>query len=206
MKTRLAGIYGITSADFGMTHEESARAFLEGGVKILQYREKHAATRTMIEEAVRIKALCAKHSATFIVDDRIDVAAAVDADGVHLGQDDAPIGIARRLLPGKIIGISAKTPDQAAEAEINGADYLGVGTIFPTSTKVKTMLIGIEGFSRVRKSVKIPVFAIGGLKLEHLKKLKEEGADGIAVITAILGAAVPADAAKAFVEEWNALK
>jgi thiamine-phosphate pyrophosphorylase len=149
------------------SHEQAARFFLEGGVRIIQYREKGADTRTMIREASAIRELCRRYGAVFIVDDRIDVAMAAGADGLHIGQDDLPLSLARKLLPGKIIGVSAKTAEQAREAETGGASYLGVGTIFPTATKVKTTLIGLGGFGLVRSAVSLPVFCIGGLKLEH---------------------------------------
>jgi thiamine-phosphate pyrophosphorylase len=197
------GIYGITTKDLGLSHEECARAFLTGGVRIIQYREKSADTKTMITEAMRIKDLCKRYGATFIVDDRTDVALAVDADGVHLGQDDMQVSVAKRILPGKIIGVSAKTVEQAAAAEKEGATYLGVGTIFPTKTHVKTMLIGLDGFRRVRESTSLPCFGIGGMRVEHVKVLKECGAAGVAVITAIVGAKDPASEARRFVEEWN---
>lgn len=200
---KIGGIYGITSREFGMTHEESALVFLEGGVRILQYREKRADTRIMIDEAARIKALCKEYGATFIVNDNIDVASAVDADGVHLGQDDAPIGLALRLFPDRIVGISAKTPEEAIGAEKRGAAYLGVGSIFPTATKGNDRVIGIDGFREVRKSTGLPIVCIGGLRIEHVKTLKKEGADGIAIISSVLGAGDPVGAARAFVKEWE---
>ncbi len=203
MDARLSGVYGITSADFGMSHEDAARAFLEGGIRIVQYREKGADARTMIKEASRIKEMCREKGALFIIDDRIDVAVAVDSDGVHIGQDDVPISVAKRIFPGKIIGVSAKTPGQALEAERNGADYLGVGALFPTTTKVKTHVIGFDGFSAVRRSTKLPVFAIGGMKAEHIKQLKGHGSNGVAVISAILGAKDPVASAREFVSAWN---
>lgn len=201
--TELRGIYGITSTAFGASHEQAARFFLEGGVRIIQYREKGADTRTMIREASAIRELCRRYGAVFIVDDRIDVAMAAGADGLHIGQDDLPLSLARKLLPGKIIGVSAKTAEQAREAETGGASYLGVGTIFPTATKVKTTLIGLGGFGLVRSAVSLPVFGIGGLKLEHVGELKRRGADGMAVITSVLGASDPAAAARKLVDEWG---
>lgn len=196
------GVYGITSADFGGSHVEAARMLLEGGVKIIQYREKHASTRRMFEEAREIRRLCLDWGAVFIVNDRVDVALAVGADGVHLGQDDLPLTAARRLLPEGIIGVSARSVDEALAAEANGATYLGVGSVYPTHTKADTELIGEEGLKSILGRVRIPVYAIGGIRLEHLKRLKAYGVRGVAVISAILGDADPRGAARRFVSEW----
>lgn len=197
------GIYFVTSRDFGVSHAEGAEAALRGGVRIIQYREKEADTKTMIGEAREIKRLCRKYGALFLIDDRIDVALAVDSDGVHLGGDDMPLRLAKRILPNKILGASAKNAKQAREAERDGATYLGVGAIFPTSTKVKTVVIGMKGFEEVRKSTRLPVYGIGGVKAEHIRKLKDYGADGIAVISAILSQDDRVAAARELVEEWN---
>jgi len=196
------GVYGITSADFGGTHVEAARMLLEGGVKIIQYREKHASTRRMFEEASEIRKLCSEFGAVFIVNDRVDIALAVGADGVHLGQDDLPLGAARRVFPNGIIGVSARSVEEALAAEANGATYLGVGSVYLTNTKADTKLIGEEGLMSILGRVSIPVYAIGGIKLEHLRKLKAYGVKGVAVVSAILGDVDPREAAKRFVSEW----
>ena len=200
---RHGGIYFVTSKAFGLSHADGAQAALRGGVRIIQYREKEASARAMIEEASAIKKLCKDYGALFIIDDRLDVALEVDPDGVHLGQEDAPLGLARRLFPDKIVGISAKTPEQAAQAQRGGASYLGVGAVYPTSTKVKTVVIGVEGFAKVRKSTSLPVYAIGGLKPENMEEIKRLGGDGAAVITAILGAENPSKAAQGLVRIWE---
>ncbi len=197
------GIYFVTSKAFGLSHADGAEAALRGGVGIIQYREKEASARTMIEEASAIKKLCKDYGALLIIDDRLDVALEIDPDGVHLGQEDAPLGLARRLFPDKIVGISAKTPEQAIEAERGGASYLGVGAVYPTSTKVKTVVIGVEGFAKVRKSTSLPVYAIGGLKPENMEEIKRLGGDGAAVITAILGSQDPSEAARSLVSSWE---
>ncbi|MDE1861114.1 MAG: thiamine phosphate synthase [Candidatus Micrarchaeota archaeon] len=200
------GVYFVTSRSFGVSHLESAEMALKGGIRIIQYREKEADTGVMVEEAGRIKELCNSYRAIFIVDDRVDVAMAVGSDGVHLGQEDMPLRIARRMMPDKIIGVSAKTPEQAIEAEKDGATYLGVGAVFPTTTKVKTTVIGMGGFTKVRESTGLPVYAIGGLNIGHIRELRGLGADGIAVITAVIASKDPQKAAEALVKEWRESK
>jgi thiamine-phosphate pyrophosphorylase len=203
MMRQHGGIYFVTSGDYGMSHLDVAIAALKGGVRIVQYREKEKDEETMIAEASEIKKACKEYGAIFIVDDKIRVAMAVDADGVHLGQEDMPLQTARKLWPNKIIGISAKNPQQAAAAEKDGATYLGVGAVFPTNTKVKTTVIGTEGLIAVRRSTKLPVYAIGGIKAEHIPGMKALGVDGIAVITAIADNDDRTQAAAALVEEWK---
>lgn len=197
------GIYFVTSGDFGISQIEGAKAALRGGVKIIQYREKRADTKVMIDEAQKIKQMCKKYGAIFLIDDRIDIALAVDADGVHIGDDDMPLKLAKEMFPGKIIGVSAKNAKQAKEAQRGGASYLGAGAIFPTATKVKTIVIGMEGFDEVRKSTTLPVYGIGGLKLEHVAEIRKRRADGMAVISAIAAANNPVKAAKELVDAWN---
>jgi thiamine-phosphate pyrophosphorylase len=196
------GIYFVTSKNYGMGHVEAAKVALEGGVKIVQYREKEADLRTMVEEATKIKALCRQHGAILIVNDSLDVAKKVNPDGVHVGQDDAPLEAARKMFPDKIIGVSADTAQQAIKAEQNGATYVGV-TVFSSRTKKDAVGLGLDGFRAIRKSTSIPVYGIGGLKLEHIEEIKKCGGDGIAVISAILDAQRPVDAARQLVGAWN---
>ncbi|MFP3293671.1 MAG: thiamine phosphate synthase [Nitrososphaeria archaeon] len=197
------GIYGITSGEFGMGHVEAAGILLEAGVRIVQYREKSRPARAMVEEARAIRELCSSYGAIFIVDDRADVAYASDADGVHLGQEDLPVEQARRMLGGAIIGASASTPAEASRAELEGADYIGAGSVFPSPTKGGARVIGPEGLASIVRSVRVPVYAIGGIRLEHLRELRSLGVHGVAVISAILGSPDTRAAARAFVEEWS---
>ncbi len=196
------GIYGITSNEFGKDHVESAKILLEAGIKIIQYREKKASTRQMYEEALKIKDLCKKYNAIFIVNDRLDIAIAVDADGVHLGQDDMPINIAKKFFGGKIIGISARNVKEAIEAQENGATYLGVGSIFPTGTKADSEVIGLEEFQKIVKISKVPIYAIGGIKMEHIDIFKKYKIHGIAVISGILASEDPLNTAREFQRRW----
>jgi len=196
------GIYGITSNEFGMDHIESAKILLEAGIKIIQYREKKASTRRMYEEAKEIKDLCRKYNAIFIVNDRLDIAMAVDADGVHLGQDDMPIQIAKKFFGNKIIGISARNVREALEAQENGATYLGVGSIFPTGTKADSEVIGLDEFEKIVNVSKIPIYAIGGIKIEHVEIFKKYKIHGIAVISGILASSDPLNTAREFQRRW----
>ncbi len=199
------GIYGITSRDFGMTQEESAKVFLDAGIGAIQYREKRAPTVVQIRVALRIKALCRDYGAMFIVNDRVDVAVAAGADGLHIGQSDTGIAEARKAFKGGIIGVSATNVGEAVIAERSGASYLGVGSIFPTETKPDAVITGLEELKRIRRSTSIPIYAIGGIKLGHLRAIKENGADGVALISSILDAKDPVAEAKRYIEEWKNL-
>lgn len=167
---------------------ESVEDSILGGSKIVQLREKNMDTRDFLERANRLKDICNKHGVSFLINDRIDIALACGCDGVHLGQGDMPIDIARKLLGvNKIIGISAGSLDEAIEAEKMGADYIGVGAIFSTSTKSDSEVISKKELIEIVNSVDIPVLAIGGIKSDNLSYLKNVGVDGICVISEILG-------------------
>ena len=157
------------------------------GCRIVQYREKNKCTKEMIAEALQIKAVCGDE-ALFLVNDRIDVALAVDADGVHIGQDDMPIDIARTLLGAeKVIGLTVHNTIEATEAEKSGADYVGLSPIFDTATKSDAGKgIGTERIRDVKNAINIPIVAIGGINKENCKKVIENGADGLVAISAVL--------------------
>ena len=167
---------------------EDVRAALEGGVRIVQYREKTLSLRDQIREALRIKALCRLAGATFIVNDRVDLALAVEADGVHLGQEDMPMEIARRLMgQDKLIGITVHNGMETLEAVADGADYLGVSPIFATNTKADAGApIGLEGLREIRAQVKLPIVGIGGITEENARQVLEAGADSVCAISAIV--------------------
>lgn len=160
---------------------------VESGCKIVQYREKNRSTKEMICEASEIKKICNDYS-IFLVNDRIDVALAVDADGVHIGQDDMPIKTARKLLgPDKIIGLSVSNIDEAIQAEKAGADYVGVGPVFDTSTKKDAGKgIGVARIKDVKNAITIPVIAIGGINEENCMSAVENGADSVVAISAVV--------------------
>ncbi|MTT32114.1 thiamine phosphate synthase [Terrilactibacillus sp. BCM23-1] len=160
---------------------------LRGGVTLLQFREKKASSKILYDVAKRLKQLAQQYEVPFIVNDRVDVALAVDADGVHIGQDDLPADFVRELIGhDKILGVSAATIDEAVKAERDGADYIGVGAVFPTSSKSDATVITSEMFQAIRERVDLPMVAIGGITSDNVKDLKTFNIDGIAVISAIL--------------------
>lgn len=168
-----------------------------GGATIVQLREKGGSSRDYLNQALKVKEITDRYHIPLIIDDRIDIALACDAAGVHVGQSDLPVSYARRLLgPDKIVGATAKTVPQALEAYKQGADYLGVGAMFPTTTKVVTVLTAPATLTEIRHTVPIPVVAIGGLNRENMDILKDTAADGIAVVSAIMKAEDPRSAAE----------
>ena len=168
-----------------------------GGATIVQLREKGGSSRDYLNQALKVKEITDRYHIPLIIDDRIDIALACDAAGVHVGQSDLPVSYARRLLgPNKIVGATAKTVPQALEAYVQGADYLGVGAMFPTTTKVVTILTAPATLTEIRHTVPIPVVAIGGLNRGNMDILKDTAADGIAVVSAIMKAEDPRSAAE----------
>ncbi len=159
---------------------------LKGGVTFVQLREKHLDDESLIKQALEIKQLCKKYNVPFVINDRVNIAKKVDADGVHIGQNDMELRAVRKILGrDKIIGVTAKTVEQALSAEQNGADYLGVGAVFPTTSKADAKGISRLTFREIRRAVNIPVAAIGGISEENVTYLKDYGMDGIAVISGI---------------------
>lgn len=170
---------------------------LQGGVTLIQLREKERTTREYLELAREVHEISKKYYVPLIIDDRLDIAMAVDAEGVHLGQSDLPISLGRKLFgPDKIIGATTKTVPQALEAYEQGADYLGVGAIFPTTTKVKTILTSTETLNDICHSVPIPVNAIGGLNSGNIDVLKGIPIAGVCAVSAIMKADDPKTAAE----------
>ena len=170
---------------------------LNGGVTLIQLREKERTTREYLELAREVHEISKKYNVPLIIDDRLDIAMAVDAEGVHLGQSDLPISLGRKLFgPDKIIGATTKTVPQALEAYEQGADYLGVGAIFPTTTKVKTILTSTETLNDICHAVPIPVNAIGGLNSENIDVLKGIPISGVCAVSAIMKADDPKAAAE----------
>lgn len=174
---------------------------LKGGVTLLQLREKEKSTREYIELAEKVHELTKRYNVPLIIDDRVDVALAVDAEGVHVGASDMPVATARKLMgEDKIVGATAKTVPWAKEACEQGADYLGVGAIYPTTTKVKTVLTSTDTLRDICNAVTIPVNAIGGLNKDNIDVLKGIPVAGICVVSAIM----KADNPKAAAEELKA--
>lgn len=182
----------------GRSPLEIAEGALRGGVAALQLRWKSGPLREMLRLGEALRELCRQHGVPFLINDRVDVAMALGADGVHLGQEDLPPEVARRLLgPRALIGVSARTPEQAQAAEAAGADYLGTGSVFPTASKANPTLIGLEGLATVVRSTRLPVVAIGGVNPENAAACIRAGAVGVAVISAIAQAPDPEAAARA---------
>ena len=180
---------------------------LRGGVTMLQIREKDKTTRDYIELAAKTHEIAKKYDVPLIIDDRVDVAMAVDAEGVHLGQSDMQVDKARKILgEKKIIGATTKTVPQALEAYQNGADYLGVGAIYPTTTKVKTVLTSVDTLTDICNSVPIPANAIGGLNKGNIDVLKDAPIAGICVVSAIMKAEDSCEAAKELLKAYEELK
>ncbi len=176
---------------------------LIGGATLIQLREKEKTTREYIELAEKVHNITKKYNVPLIIDDRVDVALAVDAEGVHLGKEDMPIDVARKILgENKIIGATAKTVEWALEAYEQGADYLGVGAIYPTTTKVKTVITSVDTLKNICAAVPIPVNAIGGLNKDNVNILKDVDIDGICVVSAIMKAEDAKEAAREL-KEWR---
>ena len=160
---------------------------IESGVKIVQLREKNLSSKDFYEKALKVKEICKSYEVLFIINDRLDIAQAVEADGVHLGQSDMPIEKAREILKDKfLIGATARNIEEAKKAELLGADYIGSGAIFGTSTKDNAKKLEIEDLKKIVNSVKIPVFAIGGININNVSMLKNIGLQGVCSVSGIL--------------------
>ena len=169
------------------SHTELTRLAIAGGADTIQYRQKLGSTREMIEIAQNMKQLCTEAGVTFIVNDRLDVAVAAEADGVHLGQDDFPVPLARELLgEGRIIGGSAATIEEARKCLSEGADYVGFGPVFPTTSKDDAGPVsGIDILRQVVETISLPIIVIGGVAADNIRHVMRTGAHGIAVISAV---------------------
>jgi thiamine-phosphate pyrophosphorylase len=184
---------GFAEDEFLYRVEEACK----GGVTLIQLREKDKTTREYISIAEKVHEITQRYDIPLIIDDRVDVALAINAEGVHVGQSDMPVDMARKLMGNdKIIGATTKTVPQAVEAYEKGADYLGVGAIYPTTTKVKTVLTSVDTLKEIVKAVPVKVNAIGGLNKDNIHVLKDSGIDGICVVSAIMKSENPRTAAE----------
>lgn len=208
MKNFNPRLYFITDST-GFDEEEflwRIEEAIKGGATLIQLREKDKTTREYVDTAIKVHEITKKYNVPLIIDDRIDVAMATGAEGVHLGQSDMSIDVARKILgDNTIIGATAKTIEQAQEAYENGADYLGVGAIYPTTTKVKTVLTSVETLKEICRAVPIPVNAIGGLNKDNIDILKGAPIAGICVVSAIMKAENPKNAAEELLERIDAV-
>lgn len=161
---------------------------IRGGVTMVQLREKSLSSREFYETALQVKQVTDKYQLPLIINDRLDIALAVDADGLHVGQQDLPAAVTRQLLGShKLLGVSASTLAEAVQAKEQGADYLGVGAVFPTTTKTDARKVSIHELKEIKEKVGLPVVAIGGINADNLFRVKEAKVDGIAIVSAILG-------------------
>jgi thiamine-phosphate pyrophosphorylase len=191
----------------GRDLETVLEAAIAGGVRMVQLREKEWPSGQLLPIAERMRERCRRAGVTFIVNDRLDMALAVDADGVHLGQDDLPSRAARPLLRrGMLLGRSTHSLAQARAAQAEGADYVAVGSMFPTASKPDFELVGPELIRTVRREITVPLVGIGGITLENLAEVILAGADGVAVISAVCAADDPAVATRRFLDAIEAAR
>ncbi|RXI39537.1 thiamine phosphate synthase [Clostridium tetani] len=183
-------LYLVTDRDIlkGRDLKKAVEEAILGGTTLVQLREKNVSSKEFYEIAKDIKIITDKYNIPLIINDRVDIALAVNAEGVHIGQKDLPANIVRKIIgEDKILGVSANTIEDALKAQRDGADYLGVGAMFPTNSKKDAESTSIETLKEIKNSVNIPIVAIGGINENNVQKLKETNIDGIAVISAILG-------------------
>ncbi|XP_075507267.1 thiamine biosynthetic bifunctional enzyme TH1, chloroplastic isoform X1 [Primulina tabacum] len=186
-------LYAVTDSrmnqKWGHSVSDAVKGAIEGGATIVQLREKDIDTNDFLEAAKTCRQICSHHGIPFLINDRIDIALACDADGVHIGQSDMPARVARTLLgPDKVIGVSCKTPQQAEKAWIDGADYIGCGGVYPTNTKENNITVGLDGLTRVCLASMLPVVAIGGIGVTNVRSVMELGVPnlkGVAVVSAV---------------------
>jgi thiamine-phosphate pyrophosphorylase len=188
---KISGLYVIIDTQVlrGRSVIDVAHGVIRGGAKVLQLRDKQRSKRELLPLAQDLNSICVQTDIPFVVNDHLDVALATDADGLHIGQEDLPLTVARQILPpDKFIGCSAATLKEAIEAEADGADYIAVGSIYETPSKPEARLAGVETLRQVKKAISVPVVAIGGINEDRLAEVLAAGADAIAVISAVLGA------------------
>ncbi len=200
----LHGVYIIVDPHLvrRLTLVEALKEAAAGGARLFQYRDKTAPGRDLYHQAEQLRQAAHDVGATFIVNDRCDVALAVEAEGVHLGQGDLPLSLAKAVMgPNQLIGISTHTPEQVREATAGGADYVGFGPIFPTASKADhEPVVGVEGLREARLLTSLPMFAIGGITVASAEGIMHAGADGIAVMSAVWAAPDIATAVHVFIE------
>ncbi len=203
-RDRISGLYVIldTKALKGRDESQVVQQVIRGGAKVIQLRDKHRSRRDLLPVAEELRKICRQTNVLFIINDYLDLVLATNADGLHLGQEDLPVNIARRELPvDKIIGCSVKTVSQAIAAEKEDADYIAVGAIFPSPTKPKSEVVGLERLKEIKQSVSLPVVAIGGITKDNIAQVIAAGASAVAVVSAILKEENPEEATHQLVAE-----
>jgi thiamine-phosphate pyrophosphorylase len=186
---RIAGLYVILDRQFltGGNHFEVARQVIDGGARIVQLRDKQSRKGELLLIAQGLRELCSQAGVLFIVNDCLDLALAADADGLHIGQDDLPLHVARRDLPiDRIIGCSVTTSSQAVKAQNEGADYIAIGSVFPTATKKEAVVVGVDAIRELKRTISTPLVAIGGINESNIGEVVAAGADAVAVVSAVL--------------------
>ena len=186
------------------TIEASVESALRGGTTVIQLREKDCSSREFYELGLRVKKITERYNAPLIINDRVDIALAVGAAGVHVGHGDLPCKVVREIVgPDMIVGVSAATLDEAVQAEEDGADYLGVGAMYATATKTDTRPVSMEELLKIRAAVKIPIVVIGGINKQTLGNFKGTGVNGLAVVSAIVAQPDPEAAARELLRMWK---
>jgi thiamine-phosphate pyrophosphorylase len=206
---RLAGLYAIIDSQAlgERNHLKVADQLIRGGAKTIQLRDKLSSKDELLTIAQQMSKLCSQHDVLFIINDHLDIALAAGADGLHLGQKDLPVKEARRLLPiDRILGCSVTTVDQATAAESDGADYLAVGSIYPTLSKETAIVVGLERLRQIGQAVSLPLIAIGGINRDNVTDVVAAGADAVAIISAILEAKNIEEAARQVIAGFEAGK
>ena len=194
-------VYAVTDDEMiaaqGMALEQAVEAAIAGGVTVVQLRQKSLDSAVMLKSALAVLPVCRRHGVPLLINDRVDIALAADADGVHVGQDDLPCAVVRAMLgPHKLVGVTVKTPELALKAERDGADYVGSGAVYATSTK-DSSAIGVAGVAAVCRASSLPVVAIGGLNRRNCQDAIRAGAAGVAVVSAVFNTTEPREAAEA---------
>ncbi len=203
----LTGLYVVVDGQwlYGRSHLDITRMAIKGGARTIQLREKSMMKKDLIPLAIEIREICSENSVLFIMNDFLDVTLASDADGLHVGQEDLPVSSARRLLRrGQLLGCSVSTVKEARAAQANGADYLGVGAMFPTSSKTGISIIGLDRLREIKNAVSIPLVAIGGITADNVSEVIAVGAVAAAVISAVARAPSPEKSAREIVERIEA--
>ena len=201
-------VYLVTDRDLMSTEtiEEAIEQAIAGGTTLIQLREKECSSLDFYNTASKVNEICHKNNVPLLINDRLDIALAVDADGVHVGQSDLPASIVRRIIgEDKIIGVSAGTLENALKAEKDGADYIGVGAMYPTGTKKDAKHTSIETLKSIRENVNIPIVVIGGINKERIKDFEGTGIDGLAIVSAIIAQKDIKKAASDIKSEFNKL-
>lgn len=189
-RERMVGLYVILDRQFLMARNELdvAGQIIEGGARIIQLRDKQSKKKELLPVAQKLRELCSQADVLFIMNDYLDLAMAVDADGLHIGQEDLPLPVIRKELPiDKIVGCSVTSLSQATKAQVEGTDYIAVGSIFPTATKDGAIVVGVDILKELKRTISTPVVAIGGINQNNIGEVVSAGANAVAVISAVLG-------------------